>query len=102
MPPKVKVTKEDIINAAVDIVRNSGAQAINARTIATTIPTTSATTSGSAGITLWKVTEILFVCTPLIPIAASVQNTAAITPRTFPKPFKNAPSLPSTFLPIPS
>ena len=34
MPPKVKVTKEDIINAAVDIVRKSGAQAINARTIA--------------------------------------------------------------------
>lgn len=34
MPPKVKTTKEDIINAAVDIVRNSGAQAINARTVA--------------------------------------------------------------------
>ena len=31
MPPKVKVSKEDIINAAVDIVRNNGAQAINAR-----------------------------------------------------------------------
>ena len=34
MPPKVKVTKEDIISAAVDIVRKSGAQAINARTVA--------------------------------------------------------------------
>lgn len=34
MPPKVKITKEDIINAAVDIVRHNGAQAINARTIA--------------------------------------------------------------------
>lgn len=34
MPPKVKVTKEDIINAAVDIVRESGAQAINARAVA--------------------------------------------------------------------
>ncbi len=34
MPPKVKVTKEEIINAAVNIVRSSGAQAINARTIA--------------------------------------------------------------------
>ncbi len=34
MPPKVKITKEDIINAAVDIVRKNGAQAINARTIA--------------------------------------------------------------------
>ncbi len=34
MPPKVKITKEDIINAAVDIVRNNGAQAINARTVA--------------------------------------------------------------------
>ncbi len=34
MPPKVKVTSEDIINAAVDIVRNDGAQAINARNVA--------------------------------------------------------------------
>ena len=34
MPPKVKTTKEDIINAAVEIVRNDGTQAINARTIA--------------------------------------------------------------------
>lgn len=34
MPPKVKVTKEDIINAAVEIVRRDGAQAINARTVA--------------------------------------------------------------------
>lgn len=37
MPPKVKVTKEDIINAAVEIVRGSGAQAINARTIASSL-----------------------------------------------------------------
>lgn len=34
MPPKVKVTKEDVINAAVEIVRKSGEQAINARTLA--------------------------------------------------------------------
>ncbi len=34
MPPKVKVIKEEIINAAVEIVRKNGAQAINARTIA--------------------------------------------------------------------
>lgn len=34
MPPKVKTTKEDIINTAVEIVRIGGAQAINARTIA--------------------------------------------------------------------
>ena len=34
MPPKVKITKEEIINTAVNIVRNSGAPAINARTIA--------------------------------------------------------------------
>ncbi|MBE6963598.1 MAG: WHG domain-containing protein [Ruminococcaceae bacterium] len=34
MPPKVKITKEDIVNAAVDIVRKDGAQAINARTVA--------------------------------------------------------------------
>jgi AcrR family transcriptional regulator len=37
MPPKVKVTREEILNAAVDIVRTSGAQAINARTIATAL-----------------------------------------------------------------
>lgn len=34
MPPKVRTTKENIVNAAVDIVRKSGAQAINARLIA--------------------------------------------------------------------
>ena len=34
MPPKVKITKEEIIRTAVDIVRTGGAQAINARTIA--------------------------------------------------------------------
>ena len=37
MPPKVKVTKEEIINAAVDIFRKSGAQAINARTVASVL-----------------------------------------------------------------
>ncbi len=37
MPPKVKITKEEIINAAVDIVRSSGAQTINARTIASVL-----------------------------------------------------------------
>lgn len=34
MPPKVRVTKEAIIDAAVEIVRRSGAQALNARTVA--------------------------------------------------------------------
>ena len=34
MPPKVKVSKEDIIRASIDLVRQEGAQAINARTIA--------------------------------------------------------------------
>lgn len=37
MPPKVKITKENIMNAAVEIVRSSGAQAINARTIASAL-----------------------------------------------------------------
>ena len=37
MPTKVKVTREDIIHAAVDIVRNSGAQSINARNIASVL-----------------------------------------------------------------
>ena len=34
MPPKVKVTKEDIINAATLIVKQKGAEAINARDVA--------------------------------------------------------------------
>lgn len=34
MPPKVKITKEDILDTAVTIAREQGAQAINARTIA--------------------------------------------------------------------
>ena len=37
MPPKVKITKDDIINAAVEIVREHGAQALNARTIASAL-----------------------------------------------------------------
>ncbi len=37
MPPKIKITKENIVNAAVDIVRDSGAQALNARTIASVL-----------------------------------------------------------------
>ena len=34
MPPKVKVTKEEILKTAVDLVRNQGADAVNARTLA--------------------------------------------------------------------
>lgn len=34
MPPKVRTTKEEIVNAAVEIVRSSGEQALNARMIA--------------------------------------------------------------------
>lgn len=34
MPPKVKVTKEDVVNAAVEIVREHGTQALNARMVA--------------------------------------------------------------------
>ncbi|MBE6739776.1 MAG: TetR/AcrR family transcriptional regulator [Ruminococcaceae bacterium] len=34
MPPKVKITKEDIIDAATEIVRENGAEAINARELA--------------------------------------------------------------------
>lgn len=34
MPPKVKITKDNIISAAVEIVREQGADALNARTIA--------------------------------------------------------------------
>lgn len=34
MPPRIKVTDEEIVRAAVDIVRKSGAQAVNARAVA--------------------------------------------------------------------
>ena len=34
MPPKVKISKEDIVTAAVQIVRAEGAEALNARNIA--------------------------------------------------------------------
>ena len=34
MPPKIKVTKEDIVNAALDIVRCDGVDSINARNVA--------------------------------------------------------------------
>ena len=34
MPPNIKVTKENIINTAMDIVRKQGTDALNARTIA--------------------------------------------------------------------
>lgn len=37
MPPKVKITKDDIINTAVELVRMSGEQAINARSIAASL-----------------------------------------------------------------
>ena len=34
MPPKVKITREAIVDTAVEIVRKEGAQAVNARTLA--------------------------------------------------------------------
>ena len=37
MPPKVKVTKEDIIKTALEMYRESGGEAINARSIAAAI-----------------------------------------------------------------
>lgn len=37
MPPKVKITKENIVDTAVDLVRRSGAEAIRARNIATVL-----------------------------------------------------------------
>ena len=37
MPPKVKVTKQDIIKTATDLVRQNGEEAINARSIAETL-----------------------------------------------------------------
>ena len=37
MPPRIKVAKEDIVNAALDIVRKNGVQAINARTVAASL-----------------------------------------------------------------
>ena len=37
MPPKVKITKADILEAAINLVRREGAQALNARTIASSL-----------------------------------------------------------------
>lgn len=37
MPPKIKTSKEEIINAAVELTRASGEQAINARTLASVL-----------------------------------------------------------------
>ncbi len=37
MPPKVKITRDEIINTAVNIVRQNGAEAINARMIASVL-----------------------------------------------------------------
>ena len=34
MPPKIKITKKEIVDTALEIVRTGGAQALNARTIA--------------------------------------------------------------------
>ena len=34
MPPRVKITKEDIINVSIDIVREEGKESLNARNIA--------------------------------------------------------------------
>lgn len=37
MPPKVKITKEDVVTAALELVRAGGADAINARTLASAL-----------------------------------------------------------------
>lgn len=37
MPPKVRITKEDIIKTAIELVRADGAQAINARAVASAL-----------------------------------------------------------------
>ena len=37
MPPKVKITKEDIVKTAIELVRSNGADAINARAIASSL-----------------------------------------------------------------
>ena len=37
MPPKVRISKEDIVTAAVALVRKDGVQAINARNIASAL-----------------------------------------------------------------
>ena len=37
MPPKVKITKEDIIKTAVDLVRTEGMDAVNARAVASAL-----------------------------------------------------------------
>ena len=37
MPPKIRITKEEVIKTAIELVRSSGEQAINARLVAATL-----------------------------------------------------------------
>ena len=37
MPPKIRITKEEIVKAAFEIVREKGALAVNARTVASVL-----------------------------------------------------------------
>lgn len=37
MPPKIRITKDEILNAAIDIVRESGAQSVNARALSSVL-----------------------------------------------------------------
>ncbi len=37
MPPRVKITKEDIIKSAIELIRREGGEALNARSLATLI-----------------------------------------------------------------
>ena len=37
MPPKIRISKQDVINAAVDLARKDGLQALNARNIASVL-----------------------------------------------------------------
>ena len=37
MPPKVKITKNEIINSSLELIRHNGANALNARSIAASL-----------------------------------------------------------------
>lgn len=39
MPPKMKVTREDVVNAAANVIRENGADALNARAVASRLGT---------------------------------------------------------------
>ena len=46
MPPKIRITKDMIINAAIEIAKQSGYESINARTVSEELPSLTVKSAG--------------------------------------------------------